>query len=66
MTTLILTSAPNTLRGLGCLNGLSCPDCKSPLIDTLSTITEDRKLNQAHCPVCQWEGTYNKFTKTIK
>lgn len=65
MTTLTLSNT-KIEKGLGCLNGLSCPNCKSPLVDTLSGETKDRKLKDCYCPMCEFTGSYNRFTKTVK
>lgn len=63
MTTSTLTKIE---KGLGCLNGLLCPECKAPMVDTLDNTITDKKLKACHCPMCEFTGSYNRFTKTIK
>lgn len=65
MTTLTLTPSKMT-KGLGCLNGLSCPECHAPMVDTLSKEITDRKYKACYCPMCEFTGQYQRFTKTIK
>lgn len=64
MTTLTLT--PKTKNtGLGCLNGISCPICKAPMLDTLSGEDRPIQIKDAFCPMCDYSAPYNAKTKTI-
>lgn len=65
MTTLTLN--PNNKTGLGCLNGLVCPECNGLMVDTLSVLSNENPKNvkDCYCPMCEYTGKYITNTKTI-
>lgn len=65
MTTLTLTPIASQ-KGLGCLNGLSCPVCNAPLVDTLSGLSTSETIKDSYCPMCDFAGHYNINTKKFK
>ncbi len=61
--TLTLTLAPQKSKGLGCTNGLGCPQCSAPLVDTLAgIIRSDNKTKDTHCTQCDYSSTYDITT----
>lgn len=65
MENLTLNTA-KTQNGLGCLNGLFCPECNAPMVDTLRDFSlSNHNIKDCLCPMCDYEGQYFAPTKTI-
>lgn len=56
---------PNVFQSVLRLNGLGCPQCSSPLVDTPIGVRTNGVTKDTHCVMCDFVSTYNTQTMVL-
>lgn len=44
------------------INGLGCPQCSAPLVDSIMAVNSNARFRECNCTLCDYVSTYNKET----